>query len=222
MVESFRRVIFAAVLIGSVAGVIVTLLHQSLTVPLILHAESFETLHVHGTSPETVWHPHSLRERRVATAISDVLTGIGFALVLMAVWQFRDERPDWRQGLAWGVGGFLAMTVAPSLGLPAELPGTAAAALRERQLWWIATAVLTAVGLAVACFARPWWLRILALASLALPHLVGAPQPLDAASVAPRELLQAFQQSVLLCNFLFWVVLGVGASYCYRALKSAA
>lgn len=209
-------------LTGGVAGVIVTLLHQSLTVPLILHAESFETVHAHGTLPAAAWHPHSLHERRVATVISDVLTGIGFSLVLLAIWQIRDERPDWRQGLAWGVGGFLATTVAPSLGLPAELPGTAAAALHERQLWWIATAALTAVGLAVACFARPWWLRILALASLALPHLVGAPQPLDAASLAPRELLRTFQQSVLLCNFLFWVVLGVGASYCYRALKSAA
>ena len=54
---------------------------------------------------------------------------------------------------------------------------------------------LTAVGLGLACFARPWWLKVLALASLALPHLVGAPQPLAAVSLVPHDLVRTFQHA---------------------------
>ncbi len=215
--EALRRVIFAAVLAGVAAGMWATLLHQIMTVPLILQAETFETPVVHGAA--TAWHPHSSRERLVGTAISDVLAGIGFALVLMALWLARGEQITWRQGVAWGLGGFLATTVAPSLGLPAELPGTAAAALGERQLWWVLTVALTALGLGLACFARPWWLKVLALVSLSVPHLVGAPQPLSAVSLAPHELVGAFRHAVLGCNFLFWAGLGLAASYCFRVLR---
>ncbi len=216
--EALRKVIFAAVLAGLAAGVWVTLLHQVLTVPLILQAETFETPAAQHAST-AAWHPHSLLERRLGTAISDVLTGIGFALVLMALWLVRGEQIVWRQGVAWGIGGFLATTVAPSLGLPAELPGSAAAALNERQLWWALTVGLTALGLGLISFAHPWWLKALGLVSLSVPHLVGAPQPLAAASLVPHELERTFQQAVLVCNFLFWVALGAAASYSFRRLR---
>jgi cobalt transporter subunit CbtA len=214
--EIFRRVIFAATLAGLGAGLTVTLLHQALTVPLILQAETFEQIDADSAAAAAVWHPQSTWERAVATAITDGLTGIGFALVLIAIWRWRADVPDWRRGAAWGCGGFLATVVAPSIGLPAELPGTVAAALPARQIWWMATVGVTAVGLGVACLAHRPWVRGCGLASLVLPHLIGAPQPLDLATALPAELRRTFQVAVYLCSFQFWLVLGVLASIFHR------
>ncbi|MGD9601878.1 MAG: CbtA family protein [Gammaproteobacteria bacterium] len=212
----FRRLVFAAALAGAGAGLLLTFLHQQFTVPLIQQAEIFEALSAAGAHGEG-WHPHSARERTLATATTDVLAGIAFALLLVAIWQWRGERPDWPVGIAWGLGGFLATTVAPSLGLPAELPGSLAAELPARQAWWVATAVLTATGLGAALLAQaPAW-RILGVLAMAVPHLVGAPVPPAGQSPVPAEMLRAFQLAVYVCNFHFWVLLGLLASLAWRA-----
>jgi hypothetical protein len=59
---------------------------------------------------------------------------------------------NWRQGLIWGLGGFVAFNLASALGLPPDLPGTEVASLEARQIWWLATVVLTSVGLAMLVF----------------------------------------------------------------------
>ena len=43
---------------------------------------------------------------------------------------------DARTGLAFGVAGFIAVALAPALGLPPEIPGSGAAELGARQTWW--------------------------------------------------------------------------------------
>lgn len=45
--------------------------------------------------------------------------------------------PTRTQGLLWGLAGCATFVLAPTLGLPPELPGTAAADLTLRQTWWI-------------------------------------------------------------------------------------
>src|ERR1700745_2045609 len=55
----------------------------------------------------------------------------------------------WRTGLFWGLAGFATFTLAPGLGLPPELPGTEAAPLLQRQLWWVTTAAATGGGMAL-------------------------------------------------------------------------
>src|SRR6185312_2859502 len=98
----------------------------------------------------------------------------GFALLLTAGMALRGDEITWRDGLFWGLAGFIAFTVAPGLGLPPEIPGSEAAPLLARQLWWVATAGMAASALALLAFTRRKLTAIVAVALLALPHLYGA------------------------------------------------
>jgi cobalt transporter subunit CbtA len=151
----------------------------------------------------------------VYTLVADVLTGIGFALLLAAGFTLRGGGVTWREGFFWGLAGFATFTIAPGLGLPPEVPGTEAAPLFDRQLWWLATVVSTGGALALLAFTRraPW--VILAAILIVLPHLYGAPQPAPQASAAPEALARQFVVAVTIVNFLFWLILGASTGYFY-------
>lgn len=212
---TLRRLCLVAVGAGSLAGVIATCLHQFTTVPLIIAAERFEiaptteiSAAAHQHADSAAWQPHDGLERITATAISDVLTGIAFALILVAIWQWRGGTVGARGGALWGLAGFVAVILAPSLGLPPELPGTQAAALAARQLWWVATVGVTVVGLSGLFFAKSQAVRALAIAVIAFPHLLGAPEPMLAGGLAPPDLVTKFHLAVLGSSLGFWLALG--------------
>ncbi len=206
-----------AICAGALAGLLATGLHQLTTVPLIVAAERFEVsapldgahAHEHDTAS---WRPHGF-ERIAATAFADVLTGIACALLLVAIWAWQAANVDGRRGALWGLAGFVAVSFAPSLGLPPELPGTATAALPARQIWWIGTVLLTAVGLSGLVFARSISVKAAALGAILLPHLLGAPQPVVVASLAPLALSQKFHAAALGSSLAFWIVLGTVSGY---------
>ena len=106
---TFRSIVFASVISGFIVGVIVTVLQQFGTVPLILKAEVFEkaaesqqTSEPHQASEShqaasaaaaghdhaghehaaEAWEPKDGFERNAYTAAANVLTGFGFALLL--------------------------------------------------------------------------------------------------------------------------------------------
>ena len=58
----------------------------------------------------------------------------------------------WRQGLLWGLAGFAVFTLAPSLGLPPELPGHAGGRARPAPGLVAAHRAATAGGLALLAF----------------------------------------------------------------------
>jgi cobalt transporter subunit CbtA len=99
-------------------------------------------------------------------------------------------------------------TLAPSLGLPPELPGMPAGALAPRQIWWIATALATAAGLAVIVSRRSPWTVALGIALLAAPHLIGAPHAPEEVSEVPVSLWRGFVVAVMLTSLLSWAALG--------------
>jgi cobalt transporter subunit CbtA len=218
----FRAIVFAAVLAGSIAGLFLAAAHALGTVPLILEAETYESAaaetHDHDAG---AWAPGEGLERTAFTALADVLTGIAFALLLTASYAWRGGDIDWRGGLFWGLAGFAVFTVAPGLGLPPELPGTEAAALPERQLWWVATAAATAAGLALICLTRHPVLAALGAVVVALPHLYGAPQPAGHASLVPARLAHDFVVAAVVTSFLFWLLLGSLSAVLYRRFASA-
>jgi cobalt transporter subunit CbtA len=96
------------------------------------------------------------------------------------------------------------------------LPGTAAADLTQRQIWWASTAASTAVGLALIVFAHNWLLKALGAVVLVIPHLVGAPQPAVHSALAPEELEAQFKIASLLTNALFWVAMGLISAWLFR------
>ncbi|MER9428161.1 CbtA family protein [Mesorhizobium sp. M0408] len=154
------------------------------------------------------WAPADGFERFAFSVVANIVTGIGFALVLVAVSEFAGGIGNWRQGLFWGLAGFAVFTLAPGLGLAPELPAMPAADLVQRQIWWWATVVATAAGLGLIVFRRSLPLVALAVALIVAPHIVGAPQPDSFETAIPEGLHHQFVVAVTLTNLVFWLVLG--------------
>ncbi|MCQ8102994.1 CbtA family protein [Methylomonas sp. SURF-2] len=200
----FRKLVAISLLAGILAGLLLSVLQHYQTLPLILAAEQFETPsaeHVHDWQPMDGW------QRNGFTWLFNGLTGFGFALLISASMYWRDQR-DYLPGLGWGLAGYLVFFVAPSLGLPPELPGTDSAELHSRQAWWLFTAASTAMGLFGLVLTKQRGLQIGGACLLALPQLVGAPHPEVAHALAPEALQQHFVLLTAMNNAIFWLALG--------------
>lgn len=139
------------------------------------------------------------------------LVYVGYGLILTAGFalaaQFGIEITA-RQGLLWGLAGFAAFQLAPAIGLAPELPGTPAADLTARQIWWVGTAIATAGGLALIGYGRSLVPILAGVVLLALPHVIGAPELDNYGGVVPPELSAAFAARALAVGLIAWAVLG--------------
>lgn len=227
-----KRIARTAGFSGLLAALLLTLLQSFWVAPLILQAETYENSapteqhehagesaagHEHGAE---AWSPEDGWQRVLSTTGGNLVVAVGFALILAALYSLR-EPGRVSTGALWGLGGFAVFCLAPTLGLPPELPGTAAADLGKRQTWWIGTAAATAVGLALLVFARHWLLKVLGAALLVVPHLIGAPQPPVHESLAPEALEAQFKVASWLTNAAFWVALGLLSAWLYRRSAQA-
>lgn len=235
--ELFRRLFTAALVAGVLSGTAASVVQQVTTVPLILEAEKYEVVTppaapvaaapaaVAATEPSDHAHHHAaapVREigegvpttaeeafqRLWTTVVANLLAGVGYALLIGGVMLLIGERVDARRGLLWGLGGFVAFSLAPAYGLPPELPGMAGADLEARQLWWFAAAICAAGGLLAVAFSRNRLILAGGVLLAALPHLVGAPHAESAAGAVPPELAARFVASSLGTAALFWAALG--------------
>jgi cobalt transporter subunit CbtA len=233
MFSYVRMFLTVALLAGIGAGVVNWGIHMFGTTPLILDAEVYEnagataepapaaateaeaTGHSHdATATEhhhdaEAWAPADGLERNLFTLGADIVTGVGFALLLTAAIVLFGKGADWRRGLLWGLAGFACFSLAPAFGLPPELPGTEAAPLLERQLWWIGTVIATAGGLFAAARLRNVYGYAIAVVLIALPHIIGAPRPETPGALAPEELEHKFILVAIATSLAFWLVLGV-------------
>ena len=239
--RSFRHIVLSAVIAGLITGVLITLVQMFTTVPLIAQAEVYEqggvkpeasvaavketadaahdhSAHDHGA---TTWEPKDGFERTFYTGVTSVLVAIGYALLLGACFsQMRSV--GWRTGLALGVAGFLVFQLAPALGLPPEPPGSPYADLVARQLWWVGTAVATALALGAWFYARSHskviWIPV-GIALILLPHVMGAPQAVEGqVAIVPHALSQRFAFAALFTAAIFWLVLGSIQGYVFGRL----
>jgi cobalt transporter subunit CbtA len=231
-----NRILWAALVAGIIGGVATAVLQHFTTTPLILEAEKYEggeadlaapasfgearlvLVHSHGDHAEegAGWAPADGVERSFYTSVATIGTAFGFALILLSAMILAGAPITARSGLLWGLAGFAAAGLAPALGLAPELPGSAAADLGARQLWWIGTAVATAGGLWLA-------LRISTPAAIAggivlilLPHLIGAPHPHEFTSTVPAELSGHFAAASLVVMAVVWVLAGTLAGYVWQ------
>jgi cobalt transporter subunit CbtA len=232
----FRSIVFSAVVSGALVGAAVTVAQQLGTVPLIQKGEVYErageqaaaksasaapAAHGDHEHDATAWEPREGFERNAFTAGANILTAIGFALLLAGIFSLRGRTVTWHEGLLWGLSGFVVFTVAPGLGLPPELPGVPAAPLVSRQLWWAATAAATAAGLALVFFKRSPWAAAIGLCLIALPHLIGAPHLEHVHTDVPAALSRQFVAAVTLTSLLFWALLGTLTGIVYRRISAA-
>ena len=225
----FRQIVFAAALAGLLGGLLITAMQYVSVVPLILEAETFETAaaHDHGDrdpaahdTAEEAWAPADGLERALYRLAANILMGIGFALLLAAGFALTGQG-GWRTGLYWGLAGFAAFMLAPAIGLPPEVPGAESAPLVERQLWWLGTIAATAGGLALMLLTRSWQWIAAGAALIALPHVIGAPQPAHHGGLAPDSLAREFVVAVLVTGFLFWLALGALSGFFYKRFAAA-
>lgn len=220
------RLLGAALAAGIVAGLIASFGQAMKLTPLILAAEQFETeghddstadspdasAHQHDES----WKPAEGAERIAYTVLANILAGTGFGLLLCACLTLYRGRLDAARGIAWGLAGFAAFSLAPALGLPPELPGSAAAELGARQAWWLSTAVATAAGLALLFLQERTIWRVAGAVAILVPHVVGAPHPPAVAVALPAELAAQFAVGSLAISAVFWAALGGVAGFALR------
>ena len=214
--RDFMRIFRIAAFSALAAGVLLSLVQQVQVVPIIAEAEVYEQAAHAGEAEDAAWAPADGLERNLFTAAADIVVALGFALLLVAVNEGLGRGLDLRRGLLWGIAGYAVFFLAPTLGLPPEVPGTEAAALADRQSWWLLTVACTASGLGLLVFQRPLAWRLAGLALIVLPHAIGAPEPEVAGSVAPEALAHAFVVATAWSNAVFWLALGSLVGYFSR------
>jgi len=233
-----RNLLTSGLVAGLAAGLLCALLQYAFVQDKILLGERFELgelvhttggtqVHDHATedaAPETAQpettagaHQHAAMgedsplRRNLLTVLFSVLTYAGYGLVLaalMAVMQGRGHNIDGPRAVLWGLAGFLAFQMMPAMGLAPDLPGTVAADITERQVWWAMTAAATLAGLGLLAFGGNIGLRLSGAIAMVLPHLIGAPQIDDFYGSAPPELSADFAASTLGVGLLTWLALG--------------
>lgn len=233
-----KNLILSAAAAGVAAGIFTAAIQEITTTPIILEAEKYENgaaLTEQGAAAAASskaapaemaegsaagqaegWSPADGVERTLYTTLGTTVAGVGFGLLLLGAMALSGRRIDGRTGLIFGVAGFAAVTLAPALGLPPEIPGSGAAALELRQVWWLATAAATAAGLAGLLLTRSLALQIGGVVLIALPHIVGAPRPESFISTAPAELAGHFAATSLAVTAIFWAVLGYSSGAFYE------
>lgn len=227
----FRRIFATALLAGFLGGLGISVVHEFTTTPIILHAEQFESkssaseqkqshkrnpllVFAHGKSGDSAndgheaWGPANGWERTLFTTIANIITGVGFALILVACFSLSSGNINGRTGVIWGMAGFGVMSLAPALGLPPEVPGALTAELAPRQGWWFLCVAATAAGLWMLVFRTGAIWVVVGIALIALPHIVGAPQPARIGGSVPPELAGHFAAASLVTAAIFWSLLG--------------
>lgn len=221
-----KNLFTSALFAGLAAGLVATLLQFWLVIPLLLEGELYETglrAHFavgHDTPVQSPAGPEGLIKldlsRHLITVGFSVITYTAFALIVvafMALAERNGHRITPRTGIIWGLAGFLAIQLAPAIGLPPELPGTIAAEVKLRQVWWLATVLISATGLGLIAFGNTLTLSIIGIVALALPHIIGAPMLDTYFGIAPPELSSLFATRSLGVAAVSWVTLGFVAAY---------
>jgi cobalt transporter subunit CbtA len=197
---------------GALAGLALFVVQQFTVIPLIETAETYEAAEHQsaiGTAHEDEgWQPANGWERTSFTALTTMLSGIGFAAMLFGSLSLTGRRINTWRGALWGLATFVCFGLAPAIGLPPLPPGVAVAGLYQRQIWWVGTVVATAIGLwLLISKGRNWLVRIGGVVCVSLPHLIGAPAATGQNAV-PAELIHRFTIASLATTGLFWLLLG--------------
>lgn len=244
-----NRLIWVALVAALLVGSAQTALHQWQAVPILLAAETFEgqklapvAPHAHAQAAESQAHDHDGRdavaeewapadglERTAWTWAANVLHVFSMALLVCAVmcfWVWRrgvSARPM-LLGLSVAAAGWLSFHLWPSLGLHAEIPGMDAARLGARQGWWVLAVASAALACATAAFGRKPWRWLAAIAWLALPYVVGAPQlqgdPLAGFGAEAQSQLRLLgSQFIWVTSWIsatLWLSLGLACGWLFR------
>ncbi|MCV2867737.1 CbtA family protein [Defluviimonas sp. WL0002] len=242
-----QRLFVGGLVAGFAAGLFSALLHFAFIQELILLGEKYETgalvhFETAGNAPAAEGHSDdngddghsqdhvdgaageqggdSALTRNALTVLFTGLIYAGYGLMLVAGFALAEQlgrKIDTREGVLWGVAGFVALQLAPAMGLAPELPGSVGADITQRQIWWLGTVVATGGGLALLAYGRSVAAAVAAGVLLAAPHVIGAPHLDEYFGSAPAELGAEFASRALGVGLASWAALGW---LCARAWNS--
>jgi cobalt transporter subunit CbtA len=225
----FKNIFVSAVVCGAIAGVLATVMQMLLVTPLLMEAELFETgqsMHfITDGSPESpikhvdIWEdPY----RHLMTLCFNLVTFTGFGFILVAAMAFFQKRGftlSKAEGIVAGVSGFIVFQLAPSVGLPPELPGTIGVTVGLKQTWWIITILSTTVGILLLFLDKHKVVSGIGIIFITIPHLIGHPKLETYFGVAPPELAAEFASRALAVSLIAWIILGVISSQFWKYLE---
>jgi len=225
----FQKMMTGALIAGIGAGLFAALFHFVFIQDLILLGERYETGEIvhfaqdagvpaHDHTVEAGDHAGHGAPDEVSPLTRNALT-VGFTVVLYAAYGMllvagfavatqMGRSIGATQGLIWGVAGFAAFQLSPAMGLAPELPGTVAADLAARQVWWWAAVVATGLGVVLIAYGRSVLLAAAGILLALAPHVIGAPTLGEYFSYAPAELGAEYSARVLGVGLASWSMLG--------------
>lgn len=231
-----QRLLTSALIAGAAVGLIAALLQLVFVQPVLLHAELYEGGELTHFAAPSEGHDHGAAEadhdhaapvadgghaapgftldpaRDGLSVLFTIVIYAGYGLLLVAGMALAENRGHGvtpRQGILWGIAGFVAVQLAPAFGLAPELPGMAAADIYQREVWWIGTVLASAVALWLIAFGGNWATWGIAIVLLALPHIIGAPHPAEFTGPTPPELAAEFAGRALGTGLAAWTLLGL-------------
>lgn len=225
------RIVLATLLAGMLAGLVLAGIQHVRLTPLILKGEVFEKaadpaaaaiadankpcaekmagMKMCADDGRNEWEPAEGLQRTLFTTGASLLAGAGFAAMLAGVSLLSGIPITKANGLIWGLCGFLAVAVAPAVGLPPEVPGMPVADLLNRQVWWVGTIAATGAGIYLIAIRPEFWAKLLAVVLIALPHIVGAPIAPATPTTVPPALAAEFVAASIAAAAVFWCVMGL-------------
>jgi cobalt transporter subunit CbtA len=213
------RTVYAALVAGAAAGVLLFVLQSWTTLPLIHQAERYERA-------EAPVHPQSHANERsdnqliraAYTTTGDVLVGIGFGMLLAAMYAL-SGKSGLVPGVLWGLAGFATFHLGPALVVPPSIPALELAPVSLRQSAWLIAAFCTGLGLSIFAFG-PKAAKIGGLLLLFLPsvlfRLLFSVCGSDIPSPDLSALQHLFSVYVLGDFLLFWLVLGALSGHLFE------
>jgi len=211
----FKNLVLSAVAIAFIASLFFSVYQSFFITPIIIASEVYEVAEPTVSGIAEAWHPEKGIERSSFSFMANFLVCFGYSLLLLSAMATR-ESIKLSQGIIWGGAAYLSIFVAPGLGLAPEIPGMEAADLEGRQIWWVFTVLLTAIGLWLIAF-KSFPLKGMGLSLLFIPHLIGAPQPetdgfINTDPQAVKVLTQLWHDFILqtsIANGLLWLIIGL-------------
>lgn len=217
------RLLVSGLFAGAAAGLIAALLQLIFVQPVLLHAELYESGELVHFGTEAVSAQQELGGidplRDGLSVIFTMLTYTGYAFILlagMAIAEMRGAVITGRNGLLWGVAGFVAFHFAPGFSLAPEVPGVAAADVFALQIWWWATVLTAGAGLWLIAFGRNWMAWGAAAMLLLAPHVIGAPEPDTFTGPVPTEIGAMFASRAFGVGMAAWLLLGCFAGFFWQ------
>jgi cobalt transporter subunit CbtA len=224
------KIILSTIFAGLLAGLVLAGIQYVRLTPLIEAAEAYETPEAAAlaeVSKPCVENMPGMKmcsdDRRplimhdefrgAKTTVASMLAGVGFGVLLVGISLLGNIPITKRNGLIWGLCGFLAVALAPAVGLPPEPPAMPVAELYPRQIWWVGTILVTALAIFFIVARAEIWAKIISIGLIATPHVFGAPVPADLTTLVPAPLATSFVANSIGAAAIFWCVLGLLLGY---------